>query len=209
MTRRSLDALTIATGLAMSACASSAPPAKEATMTTPSAATPSQPMMPVKEWPLRFKSHSFSVNCYDTYACKVNYADLLQRNDDPDKLRPSSSTYKGDYRRNWSGTHAMIRNFPSPALVSWRSKDGQAHRAEIDIGEIFSDQVIRHNVPRDEMLDVPGGIYRNEPSIILEVNDRTIRVWMRAHVPTKQLQKPGNKYSDFRNDLILAKTYHY
>ena len=47
------------------------------------------------------------------------------------------------------------------------------------------------------------------PDILLEVNDRTINVYMRAFVPTRELQIPGNKYSRFRDDLILAwsKTY--
>lgn len=103
----------------------------------------------------------------------------------------------------------MIRNFPPPAKVRWRSKDGEAHEAEIDIGALFADEVIRHHVPRDEMPELPDGKYRNEPSIILEVNDRTIRVWMRAHVPTRKLQELGNPYSDFRNDLILVETYTY
>ncbi|MDM0052216.1 hypothetical protein [Variovorax sp. J22R115] len=47
------------------------------------------------------------------------------------------------------------------------------------------------------------------PAIILEVNDRTINVYMRAHISTKELQVPGNRYSDFRNDLIKAFSQTY
>jgi len=41
------------------------------------------------------------------------------------------------------------------------------------------------------------------------VNDRTINVYMKAFVPTRVPQIPGNEYSHFRNELILAwsKTY--
>lgn len=166
-------------------------------------------LMPVRQWPIRFDSHSFSVHCYDTYACHVEYAGIEQRDDPLDELRPSSAGYGPDYQRNWSGTHGMIRNFPPPAKVRWRSKDGEAHEAVIDIAALFADEVVRHHVPREEIPELPDGEYRNEPSIILEVNDRTIRVWMRAHVPTRTLQKPGNPYSDFRNDLILVETYTY
>lgn len=208
MTGKTFPILTAATGLALAACANSAPSAKEAAMPTASA-TSSYHLMPVKEWPLRFESHRFGAHCYDTYGCKVVYAGLEQRNDDPDELRPSSSGYGPDYQRNWSGTHGMIRNFPAPAVVTWRSKDGQAHTAKINFGEIFQDELIRHTVPRDDMADLPDGEFKNEPAILLEVNDRTIRVYMRAHIPTKRLQKPGNQYSDFRNDLILVKTYTF
>lgn len=205
MTGRILPALTAAASLALAACALSPSPRPEAAM--PTVSSPSARMMPVKEWPLRFRSHSFAAHCYDTYDCKVVYAGLEQRGDDPDDLRPSSAGYGPDYRRNWSGTHLMIRNFPAPARVSWRSKDGQSHQAEIDFADIFRDELIRHNVPREELADVPDGEYPNEPSILLEVNDRTIRVYMQAHVPTKRLQKPGNRYSDFRNELILVRTF--
>ena len=47
------------------------------------------------------------------------------------------------------------------------------------------------------------------PGIILEVNDRTINVHMRAIIATKELQKAGNKHSDFRNDLIKVFSQSY
>lgn len=174
------------------------------------AATSSVRMMPAKEWPLRFESHRFGAHCYDTYGCKVVYAGLEQRGDDPDALRPSSSGYGPDYQRNWSGTHGMIRNFPPPAEVTWRSKDGHVHRAEIDIGEIFKDELVRHNVSREEMADLPNGEYQDDPAILMEVNDRTIRIYMRAWIPLKnEVMIAGHFRKDRRYDLILVKSYTY
>ena len=171
------------------------------------AATSSAHMMPAKEWPLRFKSHSFGAFCYDTLTCTISYAHLEHGSE---KLSPPSSTYGPKYLDHLSGGHGMIRNFPPPAVVTWRSKGGQAHQAEIDIGEIFKDELIRHNVQREEMADVPDGEYQSEPSIILEVNDRIIRVWMRAWIPLKtEIEIAGHMRKDRRYDLILAKTYTY
>lgn len=202
--------LTAAASLAVAASACSAPAPREPAMPP---ATPQSPasmnLMPVKEWPLRFKRHSFSAHCYDTYGCQVEYAGVQQRDDHPDELRPSSAGYGPEYQRNWGGGHGGIPNFPGPAKVRWRSKDGAAHQAEIDIAALFADEVVRHNVPRDQIPDLPDGIYRQNPTIILEINDRTIRVWMRAHVGTRTLQKPGNRYSDFRSDVILVETYEF
>ncbi|MFX6763667.1 hypothetical protein ABTH06_18600, partial [Acinetobacter baumannii] len=87
------------------------------------------------------------------------------------------------------------------AKVSWRAKDGTPLEAEVDIGEIFRDELIRHNLQPHEIAERgigPGAL----PQIILEVNDRTINVYMRAHISTRELQQPGNRYSDFRADLI-------
>ena len=205
MTGKPLCTLTLAAGMALAACANSTPHAKEAAMQTASGKSRIN-LMPVKQWPLKFDSHKFSAFCYDTQTCKVRYANLEHGSEEPS---PPSATYGPNYMDHLSGGHAMIRNFPAPAKVSWQSKDGQAHEAEIDIGEIFADEVIRHNVSRDEIADLPDGEFQGEPSIILEVNDRTIRVWMRAHISTKDYQKPGNRYSDFRNDLVLVRTFSY
>jgi hypothetical protein len=107
-----------------------------------------------------------------------------------------------------SAGRGPIPNFPSPAEVTWRSKDGTPHETKIDIGEIFKDQLIRHTLKYEEISDLgigPGAL----PSIIIEVNDQTVNVYMRAHISTKQLQKPGNRFSDFRDDLIkvFSQTY--
>ncbi len=74
----------------------------------------------------------------------------------------------------------------------------------VDIASIFRDQRVLHHVPNGA---VDGDI--GDPGIILEVNDRTINVYMKAFVPTRVPQIPGNEYSRFRDDLILAwsKTY--
>jgi hypothetical protein len=121
---------------------------------------------------------------------------------------PSVASYGRPLEKLLSAGRGPIPNFPSPAKVTWRSKDGTSHEAEIDIGEIFKDQLIRHNLKQDEISEDgigPGAL----PSIILEVKDRTINVYMRAHTSTKELQKPGNKHSDFRNDLIKVFSQHY
>jgi len=159
----------------------------------------------VADWPFRFKRHNFGAACYSTYGCKLVYADLLHLDQPEDELQPSSESIGPDYRDNLSGGRLGIVNFPPPAIVVWRSKDGTPHRTEVDMGAIFKDELILHNVPRNEVGE--GSVL--EPEIILEVNDRTINVFMKARIPTKELQIPGNQHSRFRDDLILAYTRTY
>ncbi|WP_251006461.1 hypothetical protein [Stenotrophomonas sp. ISL-67] len=158
------------------------------------------------EWPLRFEKHSFGPRCYNTLECHVIYDNFDFGGDKPTR---SSASYGPDYLKDWNGSYGAVPNFPSAAKVVWRSKDGSSHKAEIDIGEIFKDQLMRHFVPREEAADLPDGKNESPPSILLEVNDRVIRVYMVASVPTKHLQKPGNRYSTSRRDLVLVKTYTY
>jgi hypothetical protein len=156
-------------------------------------------------WPLQFKRHGFDAFCYNTQACTVIYSDLDLTPED--KQRPSGAPPAGDYRAKWGkASHIGINNFPGPAVVKWTSADGQAHEARVDIAEIFKDERVLHQV---KQADYPEGSFGGSVDIFLEVNDRTLTVFSKAHVPTKTEQVPGNKYSFHRNDLIQAwsKTY--
>ena len=206
MKREAASLLGVATGLALAACANSTPHAKEAVMSTASAQGTSN-TMPAK-WPLKFKHHSFSMVTYDVYDATVDYAGTLHQRT-RNKLQPASASYGPDYQRNWGGGHLMIANFPKPAKLSWRSKDGQAHETEIDFGKIFADQVVRHDVGRAEVADLPDGEFQGGPSIILEINDRTVRVWMKAFIPTKEPQVAGKPNSDAVYEPVLVETYTY
>jgi hypothetical protein len=156
------------------------------------------------QWPLRFDKHNFGAACYDTYACKVFYNNHYMVREPETTLQPSSASIGPKYLAYVSGSYLGIQNFPPAATVTWKSKDGAAHEAKIDVAEIFKDQLIRHKVPKEEL--PTDTIAVNDPEIIFEVNDRTINVYMRAMV---YLKDTDTRRSDFRNDLMLAysKTY--
>ncbi|MCL1525244.1 hypothetical protein M3O57_19790 [Xanthomonas nasturtii] len=160
--------------------------------------------------PIPFSNHAFGAFCYDTYGCKVLYDGRYEAND-PDDVKQISSASVGDgYPNNLDAGTIGIRNFPSfppPSEVTWRSKDGQPHYALVDLNAIFKEKVVLHHVPQEQL---PAILQADiSPHIILEVNDRTINVYMKAMVQTTVQQKPGNEYSYFRNDLILAYTKTY
>jgi len=156
------------------------------------------------EWPLKFRAHYFGAHCFDTQHCEILYRGFPHGADGGPS--PSVASYGCPLEKLLSAGRGPIPNFPPPAKVTWRSKDGTSHEAEIDIGEIFKDQLIRHNVAR---ADATHNATDGMPGIILEVNDRTINVYMRATIWTKDEQIPGNKYSHSREDLIkvFSRTY--
>ncbi|MBS7456378.1 hypothetical protein [Coralloluteibacterium stylophorae] len=160
----------------------------------------------VADWPLKFVQHNFGVACYSTYGCHITYAGRLVRDEPDDQLKLSSESLGDKYPDNLRGGWLGIFNFPPPAKVRWRSKDGASHEADVDMAVIFADQLIRHEVPREEVLE--GSSIMN-PDIILEVNDRTINVWMRAFIPMKTPQIPGNEISNARDEpvLVWSRTY--
>lgn len=158
--------------------------------------------------PLRFARHNFEAHCYKTLSCSVVYNsfDFTSYKESERSPAPRSP----DYREQWGfAFYVGIRNFPPPADVKWTSLDGVKHEARVDMAEIFKDQLVWHKVPKSDMADFYRGPVAGDPSIYLEVNDRTVNVFTRMLVPTKTEQIPGNKDSDFRADLFLVWTHTY
>jgi len=187
---------TLALSLIMTGCSS----AMTSRAPIASIAKPGEKREPV-EWPLKFQVHYFEAISFSTRGCHVYYGNMWRLREPEDKLQVSSESLGDRYPGLLKARMGPIPNFPDPAKVSWISSDGTRLEAEVDIGEIFSDQLVRHNLRREELS--PGGPGPGVmPGIILEVNDRTISVYMRAHISTAELQEPGNRHSNFRNDLI-------
>ena len=156
---------------------------------------------------LHFKFHSFRGLCFDTYGCKVTYAGLAVPNDEPNEKTLSFAQWGGEsgLKLAGGGGHINIKNFPTPAKVTWRSKDGTSHSAEIDIGKIFKDErIIHHTLLREFAFQDDPMASSDYPTILLVVDDRTIKVYMLASIKTNREQIPGNKYSYTKNELTLA-----
>lgn len=197
--RPRLSHLLLAAALSAPSLAGCQPAMTDSTPHTPAVAgTPDRKYTgTVADWPLFFVSHTFGAMCFSTKRCKVFYAGFAHGAEEPSA---SSDSYGSDYPSIvLRAGHVGIRNFPDAARVDWQSMDGTTLHAEIDLSEIFADRLIRHNVVRE---DIPEKIGIPDPEIILEVNDRVINVYMRAFIPTKELQIPGNRYSGNRDDLI-------
>lgn len=171
-------------------------------------AMPDQPQRSqvlANEWPLHFNEHNFAAHCYNTHSCRVIYNDYNFSNQVEEQ--PSGPPPSGDYRSKWKAPYVGVPNFPPPVDVQWTDSDGKPHEARIDFAQIFRDRAILHRVPRDEIPE--GWAHDVRPDIFLEIDGNTVNVYMRAHIATKNPQIPGNSYSNFRNDLILAWSHTY
>lgn len=163
------------------------------------------------QWPLRFKSHGFDVSAFDILAGDVIYNNrswLRDPRDSFDKPRPSIESFGRPLDQLLGGSGIATRNFPPPAQVTWKSKDGTLLSAQIDIAKIFADELIRHNLTKEE-ISVNTLKSDNTPVIFLVINNRTISVYTRTFLSTKVEQRPGNKHSNYRDDLIqvFSQTY--
>jgi hypothetical protein len=171
-------------------------------------AMPATPEQPVRKnaWPLKFKKHSFQAYWYNTLKCEIIYDNFnftqFRGN------APAGPPPMPNYKDFWDAGYLGVHNFPPPAQVNWVSLDGSSHSASIDFAAIFKDELVLHHVPEAEVADIYPEI-GPDPGIILEVNDRTISVYMKVMIATKTLREPGNKNSDYRDDLIPAWSHIY
>jgi hypothetical protein len=167
-------------------------------------------------WPLRFRDHFFDAQCINTLSSSVIYNDVQFGHDNRGAVfelveARTSSPQALDWRDCWLGS-TMVRTedsnaFPGPVEIEWISLDGTMHDVSVDLSVIFPGQKILHRV---ELQDLQHALLENpsvqpvRPTILLEVNDSTVKVYMRALVALEREQYPGNPYSRFRNDRILA-----
>ena len=158
----------------------------------------------VADWPLTFKRHLFGAVCFDTRGCSVVY-DGREHGTTADT--PSvSSLPPGRFDALMIARYGDLPNFPAPARLRWRARDGAVLTAEVDLGEIFGDGLIRHNLAREE---IAKGVSMGFTHVLIEVNDRTVNVYTRTLIPTEREQVPGNKHSHFRDDLIKVHSRSY
>lgn len=172
-------------------------------------------------WPLKFYTHGFGAVCFNTMACSLIYNRHqfgTRRRDRDGEVhdKPSGPMPFENWRDEWSGSHSISpvegQTFPGPVEIEWTSLDGQEHALSIDLDKMFEDRLILHKVARDEIKEAwldAKSIHPEVPDILVEVNDRTVTVFMRALVATEAQQVPGNDFSRFRNDLMMVWTQSY
>ena len=165
-----------------------------------------EPPASTRQVPLRFGAHNFGAYCYNTLHCSVIYShqDFTILSHDKPTLPPNPGE-----KEHWTAGYLGIRNFPPPAQVKWTAKDGSNHEATVDIGAIFKDGLIWHNVPKTDMADFYRGPYASDAGILIVVDDRTVSVYTTTFIPTLTEQIPGNKYSYGRDDVLLAWSHTY
>lgn len=144
-----------------------------------------------------FRSHSISARCFDTVSCRVTYGDMFILDED----RPEGPLTQSDRDRfygNWGQLDP-----PSTATIAWTSKDGSQHEEKIRLGEIFSSGLV-HYASDLNLNEVNLAIKPTAPSIILVVEDRSVSVYMRAHITLIRSANPYNRMANFREDLVTV-----
>lgn len=176
----------------------------------------SHPADPVSDfpWPLTFESFAFGTRAYNTLDCSIIFSNK-QFASDRERNRPSGEPAAANWKDDWTAWFNILTDMmpPGPVEVEWTSLDGVEHYVEIDlIKDVFPDRVVAHAVPKEDVNEnwarYEGG-RTSAPDILMEINDRTINIYMSVRVLTKLPPDPSRPDIVGRRDLVLAWTKNY
>ncbi|QDE40917.1 hypothetical protein FIV34_17710 [Luteibacter pinisoli] len=178
------------------------------------------PLYGQEPWPIRFHEHTFVAALYNTLACSFlynNYQFGTQKRDWTGQVfeRPSGPGPE-DRSARWNSGHIIVpkngQTFPGPVELAWTSLDNTPLQASVDLDAMFKDRLVLHNVSREEVKEAwlkTLSIQPVTPKILVELNDRTVSVYMKAMVATEKEQVPGDPYTQSRSEPVLAWKHTY
>lgn len=173
------------------------------------------PLYGKEPWPLKFHTHTFDGWCMNTLACSIIY-DRFQFGSRKygvfgEPIDFPSGPPPEDWKKFWHGRKPIFADdgntFPGPVHIEWTSLNGAQNNVSIDLDEIFSERLVLHSLSLDEIRKTwleTLSFKPISPNILIEVNDRAIRIYMRALIVGGSEQDPVNPDGYLRDDLILA-----
>jgi hypothetical protein len=126
---------------------------------------------------LKFSTHDFGILCYGG----ITNLELVYGGS-PHELcfdTPGREKLPSDEKRGPGFLSGSYPAFAGPVEMEWNARDGAHLIHRIDLDEVFKDRVVLHTAD-------PARIYKakpisgGEPTIIIEVNDRTVSVYMKV-----------------------------
>ncbi|QDE40916.1 hypothetical protein FIV34_17705 [Luteibacter pinisoli] len=178
------------------------------------------PLYGKEPWPIRFHEHTFSAKRFNTLTCSFlynNYQFGTQKKDWTGQIleRPSGPPPE-DRSVLWNSGHIIVakggRTFPGPVELDWTSLDNTRLQASVDLDALFKDRLVLHNVSREGVKETwlkTLSIEPVVPTVLVELNDRTVSVYMRAIIATNEERAPGDPDTRLRFEPVLAWTHTY
>lgn len=130
---------------------------------------------------LRFTEHNFALFCYDCSNVHVVYGRRAHDLWDEGKAAPARTA--ADARRYPNAKFGTYRAFETPLDARWSALDGTPLSCQVDLDAVFPERIVPHTVdPRRIYRPMP--ISGRQPTILVEIDDRTLSVYIDATIQT-------------------------
>lgn len=127
---------------------------------------------------LKFKKHNITTRCYGASHARIVYAGLPHTPCGEKLAREKTLEDDKGYHGNTSGIYSA---FVDPIQVEWRSRDGVSHSQILNLDDIFKEKIVLHKEDMDRVYK-PMPLSGGYPTITIEVNDRTLSVYMDVYI---------------------------
>lgn len=161
-----------------------------------------------KLWPLRFNHFIFGGYAFNVKVCRIIYGKSFYR-EWKELQPPPMPRWLEETSLSWSNDY-----LPFPKLdLQWTSLDGDAHKVILDLEKMLRKREVISMVRIDE-ISCNWLIGRGEKGdvpmdLVLEINDRTLRLYMKATVAIKIEHPIEDHRHGFREEWALVWTKHY
>lgn len=161
--------------------------------------------------PLRFKEHAMVGRRFSATRMEVIYGRHLIYNSvgypgsRPEVIITKTPAHEA---RDPSGSGTIgLRAFEGPLKVKWHSLDDEAHEVTLNLADIFKDRLVPHKEdPAAIDQELPFISYG--PTIVIEVNDRTLSIYMDVGIYLRPADPKTQARIDRRNrTLAYSKTF--
>lgn len=155
----------------------------------------------LEDGPFRFWTHNLGVYCFGTWGCRVAYGDQVVWNDPEDNWNPPFDERPPGMRERMRGNQGPFKNSDGPLVVEWLDSARTPRRAAVDLSRLFATGVIPHSVPREQ---IRPGVTVSKPDLIVEVNDRSLRLLLVSNIPLRETRDSGGPLSDVSVERVVV-----
>ena len=148
---------------------------------------------------LKFKRHDLILKCFSATKMEVTYRHQRLGGGGWDGKMQRAKRPEDD--KSVSGVIMFFRAFETPLKVEWRSLDGTEHSIFLDLDEIFKNRIVLHNEDPERV----DPVNTRDPIIVVEVNNRTISLYMDVDVALYPTESSPRKLNRHRT-LVYSKT---
>lgn len=148
---------------------------------------------------LTFDTHVLNVQVYSASDLHLEYAGTSHDLSWGELAREKTPQDESRYPNGKSGSY---RTFAGPVRIEWRSRDGSRHSHLLNLDDVFKDRKVLHT-EKPERIYQPMPITGGEPTIIIEINDRSVNVYLFAAIQLIS-DDPGSLVRDQRDHFTLA-----
>lgn len=153
--------------------------------------------------PLTFQRHDLSVALFSVSSVTVQYGGFLHTATDDEYAPEKSERDANRYPSIKSGEYPA---FASLVGVEWRALNGQTLECTLDLDAIFKDRRVLH--AQDPARICPDNpIAADVPTIIIELDDRTVNVYMFVTLRMFVTDTTGKRVNLNEKTLAYTRTF--